>query len=170
VNEIFMTRPTLVADDVVVRIDYTLTLSDGEIVDSSADEGPLEFLQGHGQIIPGLEEGLAGMAVGEEKEIVVTPDFAYGEYDPDAFDLIPLEEFPDDFELEPGMALELFDEDTGEPSEAYIAEVRKDGVVVDFNHPLAGETLYFEVKVVGLRAAAPEELDHGNGHDADHTH
>jgi FKBP-type peptidyl-prolyl cis-trans isomerase SlyD len=166
-----MNKPKLVvADDVVVRLDYTLTLDDGEIVDSSAEDGPLEFLQGHGQIIPGLEEGLMGMAIGEEKEIVVTPDYAYGEYDPDAFELIPHEEFPDDFELEPGMALELYDEETGEPSEAFVSEIRKEGVVVDFNHPLAGETLYFQVKVSGLRAATPEEIEHGHVHGAGHAH
>lgn len=166
-----MNKPKLVvADDVVVRLDYTLTLDDGEIVDSSAEDGPLEFLQGHGQIIPGLEEGLVGMTVGDEKEIVVTPDYAYGEYDPDAYELIPHDEFPGDFELEPGMALELYDEETGEPSEAFVAEIRKEGVVVDFNHPLAGETLFFQVKVIGLRAASPEEIDHGHVHGAGHAH
>ncbi|MCB0066049.1 MAG: FKBP-type peptidyl-prolyl cis-trans isomerase, partial [Caldilineaceae bacterium] len=79
----------VVSDDMVVRIEYTLTLADGEVVDSSAAEGPLEYLQGHGEIIPGLEAALFGMSVGEEKEIVVTPDLAYGEYDPDGYQLLP---------------------------------------------------------------------------------
>ena len=78
-----MTKQSLVvADDLVVRLDYTLTLSGGEVYDSSEDSGPLEYLQGHGQLIPGLEEALYEMAVGDEKDVIVTPDVAYGEYDP----------------------------------------------------------------------------------------
>lgn len=160
----------VVADDTVVRIEYTLTLSDGEVVDSSADGGPLEFLQGAGEIIPGLEQALYGMGVGEQKNLVVTPDLAYGEYDPDDFQVIPKDAFVDDVELEPGMAIEFIDEESGEPIEAFISELQPDGVVVDFNHWLAGETLYFDVKVIGIRPALPEELEHGHAHGDDHHH
>lgn len=160
----------VVADDLVVSLDYTLTLSDGEIYDSSSETGPLEFLQGQGQIIPGLEEALYGMAVGDEKDVVVTPDYAYGEYDPEAIQTLPREIFPPEMEIEPGMAIDLYDEDADEEIEAYVAEVQRDAVVVDFNHPLAGETLSFHVKVVDLRPATPDELDHGHVHGNGHVH
>lgn len=160
----------VVADDIVVRMDYTLTLADGEIFDSSAAEGPLEFLQGYGEIIPGLEQALYGMVLGEEKDVVLTPDVAYGEYDPEAFELVPTDAFPQGFPLEPGMSLELFDEDGDEPFEAFVSEIRPEGVVVTFNHPLAGETLHFHVKIIGLRPALPEEIDHGHAHTPGHSH
>jgi FKBP-type peptidyl-prolyl cis-trans isomerase SlyD len=166
-----MTKQSLVvADDMVVMLDYTLSLNNGEVYDSSEDSGPLEYLQGHGQLIPGLEEALYDMAVGEEKDVVVTPDVGYGEYDADAVQTIPRDIFPPEMELEPGMAIDLFDEDADEEVEAYIAEVDGDNVVVDFNHPLAGETLSFHVKIAGIRAATPEELDHGHAHSDGHVH
>ena len=105
---------TTVEDDVVVSLDYTLRLDDGQVVDTSDDAEPLEFLQGRGQIIPGLEKNLYGMHVGEQKEVVVPPDDGYGEFDPEAFQQIPMDAFPADIELEPGMGMELMSE-TGEP-------------------------------------------------------
>jgi FKBP-type peptidyl-prolyl cis-trans isomerase SlyD len=166
-----MTKQSLVvADDMVVKLDYTLSLSNGEVYDSSEDSGPLEYLQGHGQLIPGLEEALYDMAVGDEKDVVVTPDVGYGEYDAEAVQSIPRDIFPAEMELEPGMAIDLYDEDADEEVEAYIAEVDGNTVVVDFNHPLAGETLNFHVKIAGIRAATPEEIDHGHAHDDGHVH
>lgn len=163
-------KQLVVDDDMVVKLDYTLSLSDGEVYDSSAEEGPLEFLQGHSQIIAGLEEALYGMGVGDEKEVVITPDYAYGDYDPEAFQLLPRDVFPPDLSLEPGMPIDLYDEETDEEIEAYVAEIRRDGVVVDLNHPLAGETLHFRIKVVGLRPGLPEELEHGHVHGPGHQH
>ena len=160
----------VVADDMVVRIEYTLTLADGEVVDSSTTDGPLEYLQGHGEIIPGLEAALYGMSIGEEKKIVVTPDLAYGDYDPDGCQLLPLDAFDDDVELEPGMVLELVDEESGEEIEAFITEIRPDGIVVDTNHWLAGETLHFAVRIIGVRPALSEELEHGHAHGHGHEH
>ena len=166
-----MTKQSLVvADDVVVRLDYTLTLSDGEIYDSSEDSGPLEYLQGHGQLIPGLEQALYDMAVDEEKDVVVTPDVGYGEYDPDAVQELPLDMFPPNMELEPGMSIDLYDEDADEEIEAIIDDVGDDSVTVNFNHPLAGETLNFHVRIVGIRPATPEELEHGHAHVDGHSH
>jgi FKBP-type peptidyl-prolyl cis-trans isomerase SlyD len=159
-----MTRNELtVADDLVVTLDYTLQLEDGEVVDTSQDDEPLEFIQGHGEIVPGLEQALYGMAVGEEKELVVQPEEGYGELDPDAYQVIPRSAFPGDVTLEPGLGLELEDE-SGETILAFVAEIRPDSVLLDFNHPLAGETLHFKVKVVGLRPATAEELDHDHVH------
>jgi len=146
-----------VADDIVVSLDYTLRLDDGEIIDSSDSRGPLQFLQGRGQIIPGLEQALYGMAVGEEKDVVVEPADGYGVRDPDASQVLPHDVFPPDLELEPGLGLRMRDP-AGRAIIAYVDEVRSEGVLLNFNHPLAGETLYFHAKVAELRAATEEEL------------
>ena len=158
-----------VADDLVVSMDYTLRLDDEEIIDSSAGREPLEFLQGHGQIIPGLEQALYGMVVGEEKKVVIAPRDGYGERDSNAVQEIPRDSFPADVELEPGMALELRDS-SGQPLVAFIADVRPDSVLLDLNHPLAGETLHFNVSIADLRAATSEELIHGHVHGAGGAH
>jgi FKBP-type peptidyl-prolyl cis-trans isomerase SlyD len=154
-----------VADGIVVSLDYTLRLDDGEVVDSSEGREPLAFLQGQGHIIPGLEQALYGMGVGAEKDVVVAPADGYGEENPDAYELVQRDMFPAEMNLTPGMGLRLRDGNSGELLEAYVAEVRGDDVMLDFNHPLAGETLYFQVRVAGLRPATAEELAHGHVHD-----
>jgi FKBP-type peptidyl-prolyl cis-trans isomerase SlyD len=165
-----MTQTNLtVADDVVVSLDYTLRFDDGEVIDTSADQDPLEFLQGRGQIVPGLEQAIYGMAVGDEKDVVVTPADGYGEQDPDAFQVVPRDIFPSDMALTPGMGLHMRDS-SGEVFETYVADIRPDSVLLDFNHPLAGETLYFKVKISDLRPATSEELAHGHVHTPGHEH
>ena len=156
-----------IVDDLVVSLDYTLKLDDGEIIDSSAEQGPVEFLQGRGQIVPGLEQALYGMAVGEEKGVQVVPGEGYGERKEDALQVVPNDVFPSDLDLEPGMALQMRDP-SGRMLIAYVVELRPDGVLLDFNHPLAGETLHFQVKVADLRAATEEELAHGHVHNSEH--
>jgi FKBP-type peptidyl-prolyl cis-trans isomerase SlyD len=152
-----------VKDDMVVGLDYTLRLDDGEVIDSSTDREPLEFLQGRGQIILGLERALHGMAVGDEKRVVVAPGDGYGETDPEAFETVPRDVFPSELELKQGMRLNMRDQE-GEVFTTYVAEIQPDGVLLDFNHPLAGETLHFDVKIASLRPATSEELDHGHTH------
>lgn len=159
-----MTQTNLIVkDDLVVGLNYTLRLDDGEVIDSSADREPLEFLQGHGQIIPGLEQELYGMAVGDEKSVEVAPEDGYGEHDPDAYQVVPVETFPADLQLTPGKRLNMRDQ-SGEVLAAYVAEIRSDGVLLDFNHPLAGEALIFDVKIASLREPTSEELAHGHAH------
>ena len=158
-----------VADGLVVSLDYTLRLDDGEVIDTSTSQEPLEFLQGQGQVIPGLEQALYGMALGDERDVVVAPTEGYGELDPDAFELVDHDVFPPDLALTPGMGLRMRDS-SGQALEGYVAEVRPNGVLLDFNHPLAGETLYFQVKISALRAATNEELTHGHVHGAGHEH
>ncbi len=157
--------PNQVADDVVVSIDYTLTV-DGEIVDSTEGDDPLQFLQGHQNIIPGLEKALAGMKIGESKKVVVVPEEAYGEVDPENVIEVPRDEFPDEIPLEPGIELEVKNAD-GEELSATITAITGDTVKLDFNHPLAGKKLTFDVEVVDLREASEEELTHGHVHFED---
>jgi FKBP-type peptidyl-prolyl cis-trans isomerase SlyD len=159
-----------VVDDLVVSLDYTLRLDDEEVIDTSEGQEPLEFLQGRGEIIPGLEQALYGMAVGDEKDVVVAPADGYGEQDPDAFEFVERDVFPPDMDLKSGMGLRMRDS-SGQALVAYVTEVRPEEVVLDFNHPLAGETLYFSVKIADLRLATSEELAHGHAHDdSEHEH
>lgn len=160
---------TLVADDLVVTLDYTLTV-DGKIVDSSEEDGPIEFLCGHGNIIPGLEAQLGGLGIGETMQVIVAARDAYGEFDPDQIVDIPLDEFPEEICVEPGVELEMQDED-GDILFARVVSVGKTRAKLDFNHPLAGKELHFEVTVRALRLPTEEELDHGHVHDGDgHAH
>jgi FKBP-type peptidyl-prolyl cis-trans isomerase SlyD len=160
-----LNKPSAVADDVVVSIDYSLTV-DGEIIDASEENDPLEFIQGHQNIIPGLENQIYGMKVGESKEVSVAPKDGYGNVDPEAIIDVPREEFPKDFEIKPGLELQLQSQD-GELLNAVIVSLSKDKVRLDLNHPLAGKDLLFRVTVVDLREATEEELSHGHVHGDD---
>jgi len=144
----------------VVSLDYTLRLENGETVDSSEGQEPLEFIQGQGAIIPGLEKALYGMVVGEKKEVVVEPEDGYGEFDSDLFETLPRNVFPADMILEPGMGFRMRT-DTGEVVLAFVDHLENDQVVVNMNHPLAGKKLLFSVQVMDLREATPDELEGG---------
>lgn len=157
-----------VQDGVVVSMDYKLTV-DGELLDSSDEAGPLQFLAGYGNIIPGLEREMMGMKIGDSKDVVVKPEDGYGEFDDEAFMEVPRSEFPEDMELEEDMELHVTDED-GEHQAAYVSEFDDKTVQLDFNHPLAGAELHFSVKVVALREPTEEELDHGHVHEGDGHH
>jgi FKBP-type peptidyl-prolyl cis-trans isomerase SlyD len=155
-------KPTQAADDLVVTIEYTLMV-DGEVVDSSEEAGPLDYLHGHANIIPGLEREIAGMKIGESKKVMVAPEDGYGLIEPEAVLEVDREEFPDDVPVEVGIELEITDDD-GDMMFATIIEVGKKVVTLDTNHPLAGKELHFEVTVVDLRAASEEEIEHGHVH------
>ena len=157
-----------VQDGLVVSMEYTLTV-DGEVLDSSDGAGPLQFLVGYGNIIPGLEKEMMGMKIGDSKDVVVQPADGYGEFDDEAFMDVPRTEFPEDMKLEEGMELHVTDED-GQHQAAFVAKFDKETVQLDFNHPLAGAELHFSVKVVALRDPSEEELDHGHVHEEGHHH
>jgi FKBP-type peptidyl-prolyl cis-trans isomerase SlyD len=159
-----------VSDDHVISLEYVLTLEDGEEVDSATSDDAIVFLQGYGEVIPGLEQAIYGMSVGESKHIVVSKEEAYGDYDPEDTQLLPVSAFPSDIDWSEGLELVLYDEQDGEVIEATVVEIRDEDVLLDFNHPLAGETLHFEVKVVAIRQATDEELAHGHVHDDEDHH
>lgn len=159
-------NPQVVNDDVVVSLDYTLTV-DGQVVDSTEGDEPLQFLQGHQNIIPGLERELTGMRIGQSKTVTVPAAEAYGEIDPDNIVDVPRTEFPAEIPLETGIELEVKNAD-GEVLTATIAQVSADSVQLDFNHPLAGKELTFNVTVVDLRAPTEEEMAHGHVHVDDY--
>jgi FKBP-type peptidyl-prolyl cis-trans isomerase SlyD len=160
-----MSEDMLVSDNLVVSMSYELSV-DGEVIDSSKDiEGEvIAFIQGLGQIIPGLEKALYGMKVGESKQVTISPEGAYGELDEQAFVWIPREDFPDSIPLELGTVFEMREEN-GDTHLARIAELEEERVQVDLNHPLAGKELAFEITIVDLRDATREELEHGHVHE-----
>lgn len=152
-------KPKVVADDIVVTMAYTLTV-DGEIIDSTEEGEALVFIQGYGSIIPGLENSLYGMETGSTRPVRVPAADAYGEVDLENITSIPITEFPEDLKLEPGLELEMEDKD-GDVVFAKVVSVGKSRVKMDFNHPLAGKDLDFEVTILDLRRATPEELEQG---------
>lgn len=149
----------VVAQDVVVHLDYVLTV-DGEIADSTAGREPLPYLHGHNNLIKGLEDQLAGMQVGEGKTVTVAPEDAYGLLDETAFMDMGKNKFPENFEFNIGRPLRLNTGD-GRIVSATISEVKDDVVVLDFNHPLAGKSLTFEVSISDIREASEIELSVG---------
>jgi FKBP-type peptidyl-prolyl cis-trans isomerase SlyD len=147
-----------IADKLYVAIDYRLALDSGEEIDRSPSGDPLGFIAGSGQIIPGLENALMGMKVGDSSRIVVEPEDAYGAVSEDLFQDIPMEQFPDDGKVEPGMTFEA--QGPHGPVMISVARVNAvdDTVTVDLNHPLAGKRLCFDVNVVEVREPSADEL------------
>lgn len=141
--------------DVVVGINYRLTLSDGTEVDSTADRGPMEYLHGHGNLIPGLEKALDGLELGAELDISFEPDEGYGTHEPDKVVEVTKEQLGFEPEVGTVVAAKLPD---GREQHLLIAEIEGDKVTLDGNHPLAGQTLHFEVSVASLREANSDEL------------
>jgi FKBP-type peptidyl-prolyl cis-trans isomerase SlyD len=157
---------TTVTDGQVVSMEYTLRV-DGKVVDTSEGSEPLEYLHGAANIIPGLEREMDGMAVGESKTVVILPSDGYGEMDEEAFLEVPRSEFPEDMPLKPGLEMELTGPE-GQPMYARVESIEGENVTLNMNHPLAGKELHFDVKVVNLRDATDEEMDHGHAHGAHH--
>jgi FKBP-type peptidyl-prolyl cis-trans isomerase SlyD len=146
-----------IEDKKYVAIEYTLSLDSGQEIDKSPEGQPLGFIAGTGQIIPGLEKALMGMAAGDNAQLVVEPEDAYGPVNDKLFQDIPKGQFPDDVEIKPGMAFEAQG-----PKGPFMITVSKindnDTVTVDLNHPMAGKQLHFDVNVVEVREPTAEEL------------
>ena len=153
----------------VVSIDYTLTNVQGNVIDSSEGREPLAYLQGHGNIIPGLESALEGKTAGESLQVTIAPADAYGERDDSLTQAVPRQMFENADEVQVGMQFQTMSEQG--PHVVTVVAVDTENVTVDANHPLAGETLNFDVNIVEVRDASPEELEHGHVHGPDdHQH
>lgn len=150
----------------VVSMHYVGTLEDGEVFDSSEGREPLQFIFGVGQIIPGLEEGLAGLSVGDKKKVEnISPEKAYGQIHEEAMQEVPKTQMPQDMEIEVGM--QLMAQGPQGPIPVVVKEIKEETVLMDFNHPLAGKTLTFDVEIVEVRDATETELNHGHVHGED---
>ena len=143
----------VVKDGMLVSIDFTLKGTDGKVIDSSKGREPLKYVHGQKTMIPGLERELTGMKVGGEKNVTVKPDDAYGQINPNGFQEMPKETIPPNA-LKVGAVLQGQD-DQGRPMVARIKEIKEKTVVIDMNHPMAGKTLVFNVKVVDIQPAPP---------------
>ena len=138
----------------IVSLEYEVKDGD-KVVDSNVGGAPLVFMFGKGQIIPGLENGLANMAIGEKADILVKPEDAYGEYNAEATQEVPADQFAG-IDLELGMTLYGQAEDGG-TTQVTVKEMGAESVTIDFNHPLAGKTLLFSVTLNNVREATAEE-------------
>jgi FKBP-type peptidyl-prolyl cis-trans isomerase SlyD len=155
----------------VVKMHYTGTLEDGSKFDSSEGREPLEFIYGNGMIIPGLEEGLAGLEVGAKKVIgQIAPEKAYGPRMDEAMQEMPKEQLPEEIRSQVAVGMQLMAQGPQGPIPVTVADVKEETVVMDFNHPLAGKSLTFDVEIVEVREATKEELEHGHVHGADGHH
>jgi len=159
-----------VGKDKVVLMHYTLKNDAGDVIDSSDGGDPLPFLQGYGNIIPGLESALEGSKVGDKLDVSIKPEEGYGERMKDAIQEIPSSALQGVDEVKVGMQLQSQDKD-GNAFLVSVTKIEDDKITVDGNHPLAGQTLHFSVSIESIRKAEDEELSHGHVHaDGQHNH
>lgn len=154
----------------VVSMDYTLKNKEGAVIDTSEGKTPLVFMYGSNQLIAGLERELESLQSGDSKDVVVEPTDAYGLRRDDLLDKVSISQFPDPEQVKVGAQ---FNAGTSQGQRVCtVTDVSAEEVTLDFNHPLAGETLYFQVKIVDVREATAEELahDHVHGPNCQHGH
>ncbi|RMF81700.1 MAG: peptidylprolyl isomerase [Chloroflexi bacterium] len=151
-----------VANNMVVGLAYTLKV-DGEVVEQVGKDEPMEYLHGADDIIPGLEKQLAGKKVGDTFSVTIPPEDGYGLYDPEDVEELPRHIIDGADNLEKGAMLEIEDED-GDFYLAFVRDIQGDTITIDYNPPLAGKELAYDVEVVSIREATAEEIDHGHVH------
>lgn len=151
----------------IVTIHYHLTDPSGQTIDSSEGRGPLAYLEGAGQIIPGLEKALSTLSAGDERRVQLAAAEAYGERRPELVLTVPKTKLPQG-------EVKVGDRFRGGPDEHApvftVIEVAADSVKLDGNHPLAGVDLTFQIRVVSMRPASAQEIEHGHSHDGGHDH
>lgn len=153
------------AKDTVVTLHYDLT-SDGEAVESSRKDEPMQVLMGRGHLIAGLEKALDGHEAGDTFQVELGPDEAYGERREGAIQRVPRKYFNNAKKLKPGMTTVLSLKEGGQRA-VTVHKIGMTTIDVDTNHPLAGKTLAFDVEVIDVREATPEEIEHGHVHGPD---
>jgi FKBP-type peptidyl-prolyl cis-trans isomerase SlyD len=159
----------IIAQDSVVTIHYTLKDEAGEVIDSSVSAEPLAYLQGHGNLVPGLERELEGKKSGDKLNVKLSPADGYGDYDQKLVTKVPRRSLQGIANIRVGLRLQA---QTAEgPRTVVITNIMGDMVTIDANHPLAGKELNFEIEVTDVRVATEEELSHGHVHGpGDHHH
>lgn len=148
----------------VVTFDYTLKDDEGNILDTTEGASPFSFLSGKGQILPKLEDEINTMIIGSKKQVKIAASDAYGEYNEQAVQQVERSNFPAETELKPGMQF-VANSPEGKQMPFIVSEVMENDVKIDFNHPLAGKNLEFDVKLIDIREPTPEELAHGHSHE-----
>ena len=151
-----------IEQNAVVSIHYTLTNDAGDTIDSSAGGDPLAYLHGNGNLIPGLERELAGKTVGDKFTVKIAPGDGYGEHDKGLIQRVPRRSLRGVKNVQVGMQLQAHTEQG--PRTVTVTHIAGDMVTIDGNHPLAGQSLNFDIEVTDVRAATEEELSHGHVH------
>jgi FKBP-type peptidyl-prolyl cis-trans isomerase SlyD len=161
----------MITKNTVVGLSYILTSSSGEQLDRADKSDPFYYLHGADNIIPGLEEQLEGLKVGDKKKVSVAPEMGYGEVNPNLKIKVGRNAFPEGSDIAVGMQFAA-DVGSGQPMSFTVEQVIGDDIFLDGNHPLAGQVLHFDVEVLSVRKATAEEIEHGHAHgpDASHTH
>lgn len=136
----------LIAQGTVVTLNFSLALEDGTVVDSNLEEEPVTFTVGDGNLLPGFEKAMLGLKAGDERELLITPENGFGMPNPSNQQEVPRSDFPEDIELSIGLVLSFSDAQNTELP-GVIKEVGAEKVLVDFNHPLAGRSLVFSIKI-----------------------
>lgn len=154
-----------VATGKVVLFHYTLTDATGVVLDSSDGQEPMPYLHGAGNIVPGLERQMADRPAGDRFKAVVPPEEGYGLPQGPGPQAVPRDAFPEDIEIEEGMPF-MAESDDGDVISLWVTRVEDDTIWVDKNHPLAGQTLHFDIEIVEIRDATEEEVAHGHPHGA----
>ena len=146
-----------VGDGKRVSLEYTLTLEDQTVIDTNVGKTPLVYTHGTQQIVPGLEKQLAGLKAGDTKKVEVSPEEGYGEADPNRFQEVPTENIPEEAR---GVGKKLQGQGPdGQMMFAQVTEVKENTVIVDLNHPLAGKTLFFAVKVLKIETPEAQKVE-----------
>lgn len=146
-----------------ISFNYTLKDDKGNILDTTKGSSPFSFLSGNRQILPKLEDALNGMLLGSKKNVKIDAADAYGEYNEEAIQKVERTNFPKDVDLQPGMQFVTNSPD-GHQMPFVISEIKENVVTIDFNHPLAGKNLEFDVELLDVRDATAEEIAHGHIH------
>lgn len=150
-----------IAPHTVVTIEYTLADENGSVIDSSNGGAPHRYLHGANNVVPGLEEALTGLEPGDRAQVVVPPEKGYGYVQEDLVHTVPRGQFPPG-PIKKGMTFHAQGEKG--PALLRVLDVAHQEILVDANHPLAGKTLHFDVRVVAVREATPDEIGHGHVH------
>lgn len=153
----------------VVTMNFTLTDDHGNVLDSTAQGGPFSYISGKNMVLPKLEEAVNGMLIGSKKNLKLEAKDGYGNYNDDAVQVVGKENFPEDFVLEVGMEYMASNPD-GVQMPFTISNVDGEEITVDFNHPLAGKNLNFDIELLNVRDATVEELSHGHVHGSGGHH
>ncbi len=153
----------------IVTINFILKDEDGNVLESTENMEPFSFISGNNQILPKLEEAVNQMLIGTKRDVKVQAAEGYGEYNESAIQQVDKNEFPEDVKLEEGMRM-IANSPDGKQMPFIVNKIEEKEVTIDFNHPLAGKNLEFNVELVDVRDATPEELAHGHVHGAGGHH
>ncbi|HIG52626.1 MAG TPA: peptidylprolyl isomerase [Candidatus Latescibacteria bacterium] len=152
-----------ISEQKVVTMNYEVVDSQGQLIDRSEEGGPLAYIHGTGQLIPGLETALEGRGKGDKVAVDVAPEQGYGKRDEEGVQTVTRNQFDDSVEIKVDMQFEAQDDDEGHQIVTVVA-VDGENITLDTNHPLAGKALHFEVEILEVRDASAEELSHGHVH------